>query len=191
MTSKIIVVASSCRGYETASDYLTKTKLGSAIMAFFPHIQPHLIRDSLRHQSLPFSPIKTGVVLYPGTFYIGTTKNFEVDEMGYSSGLQRKISILKQDSMRHFKIHPITTPSPTDDAFMAAYHSFKENTVCVILRGAGDDGVNGAKYIHERGGKVIIEDLPGGTTEFARYKIPDAEIISPPNIPERLEEMIN
>jgi len=191
MVSKMIVVGSSCEGYKTAANYLTKTRLGSAAMAFFPHIQPHLIRNSIRHLGKAFGEIRDGTIISPGNFYVGAQKNFEVDKFGYSSGLNRKFSIQQQGHRGYFRVSSQMSNDPIDDAFIAVYHQFKKNTICVILRGAGTDGVESARHIHENGGEVIIESLIGGMTEYARYKIPDAEVLAPKDIPEKLEELIN
>ena len=191
MPSKMIVVGSSSQGYKTASEYLTKTNLGSAAMAFFPHIKPHLIRDSLESIGKPFEPISNGIILSPGTFYIGTRNNFEVSPCGYSMGLSQKFSIEDDGNIKNIIMDAQRTSKPIDDHFMAVYDSFGENTICVILRGSGDDGVDSAKYIHDNGGHVIISSLRGGMTMSAKYAISDAEVLDPEDIPDRLEELIN
>jgi chemotaxis response regulator CheB len=193
--SKMIVVGSSCQGYKTAADYLTKTELGSAVMAFFPHINPHVIRDSLKQLGKPYEFIRKGVVISPGVFYIGASKKCEVTMIGdyaSSSGLHRRFSVKDCGGKKQIKMHSRYMKDTIGEAFMEMYNLFEKNTVCVILRGAGWDGVDAAKYIKEHGGRVIIEDLPnGGMTNRAREIIHDAEIVSPEDIPKRLEEIIS
>ena len=187
----MIVVGSSSQGYKTASEYLVKTNLRSASMTFFPHIQSHLIRDAVVNQGKSFELVSDELVILPGTFYIASRDNFKVGKLGYSGGLHYRFSIKNESGIKRINLSDQITEYPIDDHFRAMYDAFGKNTICIILRGSGDDGVESARYIHNNGGNVIISSLRGGMTEYARWKIPDAEVLDPKDMPHRLEELIN
>jgi hypothetical protein len=117
MISKMIVVGSSSQGYETAAKYLVKTNLGDAAMAFFPHIQSHIIRDAIQGGGKIFSPLDHDVIISPDVFYVAG--KFQVSELGYSGGLNYRFSIQDENRVKKVHLNGPRTEDPIDDHFMA------------------------------------------------------------------------
>ncbi len=90
---------------------------------------------------------RDGEMLLPGFVYIAPG-GMQSEVRRIAEGLQMRVFPAAADDLY--------APS-VDRLFRAASESCKERLIAVILTGMGDDGSEGIRVVHERGGKTIAE----------------------------------
>lgn len=111
---------------------------------FTPMLAKHLEKDTGRPcaEAVDGQPIERGrTYVAPGNFHVVVEKRGD-----------RMITLLNQNPQEHY-CRPSVNP-----LFRSVADWYGKTAVSVMLTGMGDDGIEGTRAIHERGGYVIAQD---------------------------------
>lgn len=150
---QVVVIGSSTGGPNALQDVLKSLPRDFALPIFIvqhmpplftPMLAKHLERDGGRPcaEAQDGQPIERGhTYIAPGGFHVAVEKRND-----------RMIMTLNQNPPEHF-CRPSVNP-----LFRSVADWYGKSAVAVMLTGMGDDGIEGTRTIHERGGYVIAQD---------------------------------
>jgi two-component system, chemotaxis family, protein-glutamate methylesterase/glutaminase len=160
----VVVVAASAGGVQALSSLVALLPAGFGLpVVIVQHVDARhrslLVEILQRHANLPVEQVEQGTMLRSGTIFIAPP--------GWHAIIQPDGSLsLNQAELVHF-----VRPS-ADVLFGSAAESFADGVIAVVLTGTGEDGADGVRAVHERGGTVIAQDE--GSSEF--FGMPGAAI---------------
>ena len=145
----IVGIGASAGGLEALESFLTvlPEKFGVAII-FIQHLSPkhkNLLPELLRSRTtdLQIEEIEDGLEVLPGRLYLCPPAK----EIRIQKGCFRMASHV------HKHVH-----LPIDEFFISLAEDVAEQSVAVILSGAGTDGARGVQAVRSAGGTVFVQD---------------------------------
>jgi two-component system, chemotaxis family, protein-glutamate methylesterase/glutaminase len=147
---RAVVMGASWGGVEASIRVLSQLQTGFPVPVFFTQHQRYesesrLARVLSSRTALRVVAPEDKERIEPGVIYVSPPGyHMLIDRSGYV-GLSC-----------HWPVH-YSRPS-IDELFFSAGHVYGAGTLAVLLTGANEDGADGIRYIHQRGGTTIAQD---------------------------------
>jgi two-component system chemotaxis response regulator CheB len=150
----LIVIGASAGGVEAVSTLVgtLPADLPAAVCVVVhlrPDVHSHLAEVLARMTSLRVVAARNGIVLRPGTIYVGVPDLHFLLEREGDRGVIRLVRGPRENRAR----------PAVDPLFRSAALAFGARVIGVVLSGALDDGTAGLWAVKERGGIAMVQDL--------------------------------
>jgi chemotaxis response regulator CheB/SAM-dependent methyltransferase/chemotaxis methyl-accepting protein methylase len=158
----VIVVGGSSGGMEAFMKILAKLPEHHPPVLFNTHtFWPHAFQDFMRaatESGRPVQIIKREDITSPVSFALERNLILVSDNVQVESAGENGVQAVVSPSL------PISNPrrGTIDGLFYSAAASLGSRAVAVILSGAGEDGLKGARRVAEQGGQVLVQTVPQG-----------------------------
>lgn len=146
--TQLIVIGSSAGGVDALTTLVSTLPAGfPAPIVIAQHLDPrrpsHLAEILARSSPMQVRTVASDTPLRNGTIYV-VPSNQDVE--------------ITDDHVRLRRSRPGDSKPSIDLLFLSAAQAYGERLIAVILTGFGSDGANGARYVAEAGGTVVIQN---------------------------------
>ena len=178
-------IGSSMGGLYALNDFFTNLSsaehIAFIVLTHLGRAKSHLDRILKKYTNLNVQRIQGGELVTGNTIYV----------LPEASTLHiRKGRLILEPRMETSVINKVI-----DEFFVSLAHDQKHNAIGIIFSGAGSDGANGSKTIHETGGKILVQDpksaeFPSMPLATIHLKIADI-VLTPSELAKNFQEILS